>query len=124
MQLHYHDGHFQNAWSVSFASLPLLPLACLLFSIDMSCHWSSYLCGPSLVFFHWLEHYSKILPWSNPEQSDFSLYNRVISRMCLSADVKNMNGMFSFFTYGSFTACALYFMLPLVFFSCSFTPSL
>lgn len=52
--------------SFSTTASSVLPV---LFNIDMSCHWSSYLWVPSLVFFHWLRLYSEILFLSNLIQS-------------------------------------------------------
>lgn len=65
---------------------------------------------------------------SNPEQPDFLLYNSLaeLKTEFLSTDMIKMNGMFSAYIHAwmFYSLFALYFLLSLVFFSCSFTPSL
>lgn len=114
---------------VSSASLPLLPLSSLLFNIDMSCHWSSYLWCPFLVFFHWLRLYSNIFLYLNLIQCSliFSCTTawQSVKQNGLSTDMKkNEWYVFILHVWMFYSLFALYFLLSLVFFSCSFTPSL
>lgn len=100
-------------FSHPFPLLPLLPLSSLLFNIDMSCHWSSYLWGPSLVFFHWLGLYSKILLWSNLIQSS-QILGLPLSTVMTKKKKKKVYFQLMC-TYGYFTACLLSISCSLLF---------